>query len=123
VIVHTSTGGTDQRLAATVKALARGKLNRFATAQVLGGALGRICREVVALSGVRRLCLAGGDTASLAARALGIEAVEMIAPLTPGAPLCRAHAPGLPTDGLEVVFKGGQVGGEGYFGVVKCRNF
>jgi uncharacterized protein YgbK (DUF1537 family) len=39
----------------------------------------------------------------------------MIAPLTPGAPLCRAHAPGSPVDGCEVVFKGGQVGGEDYF--------
>jgi uncharacterized protein YgbK (DUF1537 family) len=43
----------------------------------------------------------------------------MIAPLTPGAPLCRAFAPGSPADGLEVVFKGGQVGAENYFGIVK----
>ena len=57
-----------------------------------------------------RLCLAGGDASSFAAK-LGMEALEMIAPLTPGAPLCRTHAPGSPADGLEVVFKGGQVGG------------
>ena len=36
---------------------------------------------------MRRLCIAGGDTSSYAARALGIEALEMIAPLTPGAPV------------------------------------
>ncbi|HEY7077972.1 MAG TPA: nucleotide-binding domain containing protein, partial [Solirubrobacteraceae bacterium] len=65
-----------------------------------------------------RLCVAGGDTSSHVARALGIEAVEMIAPLAPGAPLCRAHAPGSPADGLEVNFKGGQVGGADYFEVV-----
>ncbi len=40
----------------------------------------------------------------------------MIAPLTPGAPLCRARAPGSALDGLEVNFKGGQVGAEDYFG-------
>ena len=96
------TGATDRRLPATVKALARRELTRVASAQVLGGALGRICRETVARSGVSRLCLAGGDTASFAARALGIEAVEMVAPLTPGAPLCRAHAPGSPADGLAM---------------------
>ena len=56
---------------------------------------------------------------SFAARALGIEALEMIAPLTPGAPLCRALAPGSPADKMEVVFKGGQVGPENYFQIVK----
>jgi uncharacterized protein YgbK (DUF1537 family) len=60
--------------------------------------------------------IAGGDTSSYVARALGIEAVEMIAPLAPGAPLCRVRAPASPVDGLEVNFKGGQVGGEDYFG-------
>jgi uncharacterized protein YgbK (DUF1537 family) len=49
---------------------------------------------------------------------MGIEAVEMIAPLAPGAPLCKAYAPGSPFDGLQVNFKGGQVGGEDYFGWV-----
>jgi len=39
----------------------------------------------------------------------------MSAPLTPGAPVCRAHAPGSPADGREFVFKGGQVGAENYF--------
>jgi uncharacterized protein YgbK (DUF1537 family) len=52
------------------------------------------------------------------AHALGIEALEMIAPLAPGAPLCRAYAPGSPADGLEVVFKGGQVGNVDFFGAV-----
>jgi uncharacterized protein YgbK (DUF1537 family) len=51
---------------------------------------------------------------------LGIEALEMIAPLTPGAPLCRAIAPGTAVDGLELVFKGGQVGAENYFESVKA---
>jgi uncharacterized protein YgbK (DUF1537 family) len=68
---------------------------------------------------VQRVCIAGGDTSSFAARALGVEALEMWAPLTPGAPLCRAFAPDSPADGLEIVFKGGQVGAENYFGIVK----
>lgn len=84
----------------------------------LGTALGRVAREVIAATAVTRLLVAGGDTSSYAARALGIEAVEMIAPLAPGAPLCRASAPGSPAHGLEVNFKGGQVGADDYFGVV-----
>jgi uncharacterized protein YgbK (DUF1537 family) len=81
----------------------------------VGAALGNIARAAIAASGARRLVVAGGDTSSHAARALGIEAVEMIAPLAPGAPLCRARAPGSPLDGAEVNFKGGQVGAADYF--------
>jgi len=109
VIVHTTKSGADSRVAARLK-------NR--TALVLGSALGVVILATLKHTSVKRLCLAGGDTSSHAASALGIEALEMIAPLTPGAPLCRATAPGSSADGLEVVFKGGQVGGENYFEIV-----
>ena len=100
-----------------------------APAALLGTGLGRLVRAIAAeirgrtpgsdvpeTRGLRRLVIAGGDTSSYAARALGIEAVEMICPLIPGAPLCRVHAPGSPVDGMEINLKGGQVGGEDYFG-------
>ena len=89
------------------------------SAEKLGTALGQIAREAVRQTGVRRVVVAGGDTSSYAARAMGIEAVEMIAPLFPGAPLCRATAPGSPLHGVEVNFKGGQVGAPEYFGVLR----
>jgi len=88
------------------------------TAALYGTALGQIVRQAAEKAAFRRLVIAGGDTSSYAARAMGIEAVEMIAPLAPGAPLCRAYAPGSAVDGKEVNFKGGQVGGEDYFGMV-----
>lgn len=88
-------------------------------AQRLGTALGRIALGVIQATGVRRVVVAGGDTSSYAGRALGIEAVEMIAPLAPGAPLCRVHAPGSAAHGLEINFKGGQVGAPDYFGAVR----
>jgi uncharacterized protein YgbK (DUF1537 family) len=87
-------------------------------AETLGTALGCIAREAVRQTGVRRVVVAGGDTSSYAARAMGIEAVEMLAPFYPGAPLCRASAPGSPLHGVEVNFKGGQVGAPEYFGVL-----
>ncbi|MNL52160.1 hypothetical protein D3C87_1753100 [compost metagenome] len=74
-----------------------------------------IARFTAGETGLQRIVVAGGDTSSYAARAMGIEAVEMIAPLSPGAPLCRAYAPGSAVDGLQVVFKGGQVGKEDFF--------
>lgn len=104
VIIHT--GGAAQQQAANLPA------------EKLGTALGAIASETAAQSTIKRIVIAGGDTSSYAARAMGIEAVEMIAPLVPGAPLCKATAPGSPIDGLQVNFKGGQVGGENYFDVL-----
>ena len=104
VIVHTKCGSE-------VK-------NTTNTSEIFGTALGNIVRGVAEQTSVKRIVIAGGDTSSYAARAMGIEAVAMIAPLSPGAPLCRAYAPGSPVDGLEVNFKGGQVGSEDYFGMV-----
>jgi 3-oxoisoapionate kinase len=91
--------------------------NAWPATQV-GALLGRIAWEVLARVPVSRFVIAGGDTSGHAARALGIEALEMIAPLAPGAPLCRVHATGSPAHGREVNFKGGQVGAEDYFGAV-----
>ena len=108
VIVHTTKSGSDKRLVTKLKSPA---------AEILGTALGNVLRSALQRKSVQRVCIAGGDTSSYAARALGIQAVEMIVPLTPGAPLCRAHAPDSPADKLEVVFKGGQVGAENYFGI------
>ena len=113
VIVHTTKSGSDKQLAAKLKSR---------TSQILGTALGRVLQGALAKSKVRRVCIAGGDTSSYAARAMGIQALEMVAPLTPGAPLCRAFAPGLPADGCEIIFKGGQVGAENYFQTVLKGN-
>jgi uncharacterized protein YgbK (DUF1537 family) len=62
----------------------------------------------------------GGDTAGDVARSLEIDALEMIAPLQPGAPLCVARSRRGDTDGLEVVFKGGQVGYDDFFGALRA---
>lgn len=105
----------------TVVYTSRGEAAAPLPASELGTQLGRLAREAGAQAGVKRLVVAGGDTSSYAARALGIESLEMLAPLCPGSPLCRAHAPGSPADGLEVNFKGGQVGAPDYFGTATRR--
>lgn len=92
-----------------------------APASTLGAALGSIARALVETEPLSRVLVAGGDTSSYAARALGIDAVEMIAPLAPGAPLCRAHSANGAVHGLQVNFKGGQVGAPDYFGAVQRR--
>ena len=74
--------------------------------------MGRMLRRLIEVSGVRRVAIAGGDTASHAVRELDIPALTFAAPLAPGAPLCRAH--GGPYE-LELALKGGQVGSERFF--------
>ncbi|MFC3809350.1 four-carbon acid sugar kinase family protein [Lacihabitans lacunae] len=83
--------------------------------EILGKALGLIAKYAAEHCDIKRIVVAGGDTSSYAARAMEITAVEMIAPVVKGAPLCRAYSDNQVIDGLEVNFKGGQVGGENYF--------
>jgi uncharacterized protein YgbK (DUF1537 family) len=76
---------------------------------------GAILKRVLAAAPVRRAGVAGGDTSSHALGALEITALSYVGDLAPGAALCRAHAPGSPLDGLELMLKGGQMGGTDLF--------
>ncbi|WP_256012290.1 four-carbon acid sugar kinase family protein [Desertivirga xinjiangensis] len=115
VLVHTSRGNDDIRVRNTERIFTEKGMPKTETALLYGTLLGEISRKTAELYPLKRIIIAGGDTSSYAARAMGIEAVEMIAPLSPGAPLCKAYAPGSSIDGMEVNFKGGQVGKEDYF--------
>ncbi len=123
VILHTSKGPEDPRIKKIKSILDKkgwdDQTKRTQTAKTFGKVLGQSARRALKKFLVQRLVIAGGDTSSFAARELGIEAVEMIAPFFPGAPLCRAFAPGSPIDGIEVNLKGGQVGDETYFGILQ----
>lgn len=81
--------------------------------------LGSALRQILLDSGLRRVVIAGGDTASHAAQQLGLRALTFAAPLAPGVPLCRAWTPGSPLDGLEIALKGGQVGPVDFFAQVR----
>jgi uncharacterized protein YgbK (DUF1537 family) len=112
VIVHTSRGPNDPRLVVSQQ-----NLSQSANAS-LGAELAQILREVLRLRPLRRVAVVGGDTAGQFARSLGIEAVEMIGPLEPGAPLCAVRSQDEIVDGLQVTFKGGQVGYDNFFGTL-----
>ena len=76
---------------------------------------GEILRTLLQETGLRRVCIAGGDTCSHATPVLGIYALEAIVPIAPGGPLCRGAADDPVLDGLELSLKGGQVGKADYF--------
>ena len=89
------------------------------SSEKLGTLLGEIVKNAATTQLIKRVVIAGGDTSSYAARAIDIEAVEMIASLVSGAPLCKAISSNEFINGLEVNFKGGQVGGEEYFEILR----
>jgi len=116
VLLYTAAGPDDPSIRVTRDALASGSGN---TAKVLGATLGRLARELLLRTGLRRVVVAGGDTSSYATQELGLYGLEMLAELTPGAPLCRGYSNDPRFDGLEIALKGGQMGKEDYFGLAR----
>jgi len=116
VVVYTAAGPDDPSIRTTRETLASNSGN---TAKLLGSALGRIARDLLARSGLRRVVVAGGDTSSYATQELGLYGLEMLAELTPGAPLCRGYSGDPRIDGLEIALKGGQMGRADYFGMAR----
>jgi uncharacterized protein YgbK (DUF1537 family) len=112
VIVHACRGPHDPRRTAMPNS------SDATTARCLGVILGRIVGRLLERGDVRRVAVTGGDTSGYVARTLGIEALEMLAPLAPGAPLCNARRSGAAGQPIEITFKGGQVGHDDFFGTL-----
>ncbi len=83
--------------------------------RALAVACGELLASVLKLTPVKRLGIAGGDTSSHAVQALGAWGLSYQAQLAPGVALCRLHSDDLALDGMELMLKGGQMGGETLF--------
>jgi uncharacterized protein YgbK (DUF1537 family) len=99
----------------TILYTALGPPSTPAHGETLGAALGQLIRQILTRIPLRRILLCGGDTSSHAIPQLGLTALTWLANLQPGAPLCQAY-PG----GLQLVLKGGQVGTEDFFQLVRA---
>ncbi|MEX0884884.1 MAG: four-carbon acid sugar kinase family protein [Phycisphaeraceae bacterium] len=111
-IAHLARGPDDPRIAeARQRGIGPASLGRW---------LGQLACHAVAAAKPQRVIVTGGDSSGHVARALGIEALTMLAPLAPGVPLCRAHGPRAASAGdIEICFKGGQLGGEDIFAAAR----
>lgn len=77
----------------------------------------RLLRDVAARGlPLKRVGIAGGDTSSLAAGALGLWGLSYRCALGPGVTVSRTHSDDAVMDGIELMLKGGQMGGEDVFG-------
>lgn len=118
-LVFSAQGPDDPAVARLREAVAVAGLTIEAVNDRIGATLGTILDRVLRETRLTRAVISGGDTSSHAAAQLGIDALTAIAPMAPGSPLCRAHAPQPERDGLELVLKGGQVGGDDFFDAVR----
>ena len=123
LVLFSALGPNDPALLATKARLAALGIDPHAVSRILGKQQGLILRDLLERSAVRRVVVAGGDTCGYAARQLGIYALRAIAPIAPGAPLCRAYASPPQFDGLHIALKGGQIGDPNYFDQIRrgCR--
>jgi uncharacterized protein YgbK (DUF1537 family) len=64
---------------------------------------------------LRRVGIAGGDTSSHAVQALRLWGLSYLATICPGVTLSRAHSADPAREGLELMLKGGQMGGVDLF--------
>ena len=86
-----------------------------ARTRALGDVMAGICRKAVIEAGLRRVIFAGGDTSSYAMTSIGADALDLVV----FDALTNCHVFRLRArdelDQMEVLLKGGQVGGDDFF--------
>lgn len=118
-VLVTARGPDDPAIARASEAAARAGIATETVNARIGDGLGRMVDMVLRRTRTRRALISGGDSSGYATKALGIFALEAIAPLAPGAALFRARSDDASRDGLELTLKGGQMGGPDFFGRVR----
>jgi 3-oxoisoapionate kinase len=120
VVIYTALGPNDTSIESTKDHLVMTGGKSTDTSKLLGEQLGKITKEVIKKTNIKRVLVAGGDTSGYVTKNLEIIAMEMIKPITPGAPLCKTYSANPIYDGLEITLKGGQMGSADFF--VKVKN-
>lgn len=120
VILHTAIGPQDIRINATEEKTAALSLTDTEANVTLGNELGDIARDIIRNSQVKRLVIAGGDTGGRIQQCLQIEALQISKSIGIAAPLCYVFSKKPEFNGLEVAFKGGQIGSRDYLYKAQC---
>jgi len=121
VVIHSSIGPNDPRIPRTKKLVEDLGMTSQDTVDILGQALGELARKIILTSKVRRLILSGGDTAGRITKTFGIWALQVGRSVGVPAPLCYVYSAYPTLNGLQVAYKGGQVGEDNYFDMVRRK--
>ncbi|WP_233834011.1 four-carbon acid sugar kinase family protein [Paraburkholderia sp. ZP32-5] len=84
--------------------------NDSAAQSQLAHACAALLQQVLDKVRLQRIGIAGGDTSSIAVRALDAWGLSYLAPLSAGVTMCRLHSDRAELDGMEIMLKGGQMG-------------
>jgi 3-oxoisoapionate kinase len=87
----------------------------------IGEGLGQIVKSILQSAPLQRVVFAGGDTSSHGLSQLDVHALTTRFPLaaTPGSPLCVMHSGSSALNGMELAMKGGQLGDDDYFVIMR----
>lgn len=118
-IIYTARGADDPAIERLKTAIAATGTDPTEVNARLGEGLGRTLDTILRTAAINRAVIAGGDTSSHGALALGVYALTALAPTVPGAALFKAHSDDPALAGLELALKGGQMGGPDYFGRIR----
>lgn len=119
VLIHSAKGPDDPEVQRLRDAVASAGESQEDVSFRIGSGLGRVLSALVRDAKLTRAVVSGGDSSGQACIAMGLAAVTALAPLAPGAPLCRARSRHAHLDGLEIALKGGQMGGDDFFRAAK----
>ncbi len=119
-LVATARGPNDSSLARFREKLSTSGVDSIEVNGRLGSGLGEVLQRVMRRARIKRGVVSGGDSSGFAIRALGAYALEAVAPIAPGAPLCRVFSTDPETDGFQITLKGGQMGEVDFFGLVRA---
>lgn len=119
VILYTASGPGDPEIGRLREALRARGLKSEDSGRLIGTRLGRLTRDILLATDLKRILIAGGDTSGYVTRELGVAAMSCLSRIVPGGPLCRCHSDDPRMDGLQLSLKGGQVGGPDYFELVR----
>ncbi|WP_191567219.1 four-carbon acid sugar kinase family protein [Metabacillus idriensis] len=115
VVLYTALGTEDAAIASTRELFASKGIDNSQTGEYIGRQLGRWTNYIIRQASLRRVVIAGGDTSGFVTSEMGIFGLEMLLPISPGAPLCKVYSADSEMDGIELALKGGQFGSPDYF--------
>lgn len=118
VLLYSAKGPDDPAIKATKGCLQRLGFDPKGVGKLLGKQQGRLLKCILEHHPLQRICVSGGDTCGHVTQHLGLTALELLVPIAPGSPLCKAQAKEAAFDGLEIALKAGQVGRRDYFGSI-----
>ncbi|MFV2063731.1 MAG: four-carbon acid sugar kinase family protein [Chloroflexota bacterium] len=118
-IVYTAIGPDDPSAASFRAAVDSSDTSADEARERIGRGLGTILDRLVRHAGITRAAVAGGDTSSHVARALGVRSLTFLAAIEDGVSMLKADLGEGDGRSLELSSKGGQMGSIDYFRTVK----